>query len=90
LLARATYKMVLFFTHIPFVVNHTINATPPERLQHRIAHMELHTQSKMYMKSSFVLGRSAAYLNLGPSQPTTPLMHFINRCTWKSSQHHIV
>jgi len=33
LLARATYVMVLFFTHIPFVVNHTINATPPERLQ---------------------------------------------------------
>jgi len=26
--------MVLFFTHIPFVVIHTINATPPERLQH--------------------------------------------------------
>ena len=25
--------MFLFFTHIPFVVNHTINATPPERLQ---------------------------------------------------------
>ena len=25
--------MVLFFTHIPFVVNHTINATPQERLQ---------------------------------------------------------
>jgi len=25
--------MVLFFTHILFVVNHTINATPPERLQ---------------------------------------------------------
>ena len=33
LLARATYIMVLFFTHMPFVVNHTINATPPERLQ---------------------------------------------------------
>ena len=33
LLVRATYTMVLFFTHIPFVVNHTINATPPERLQ---------------------------------------------------------
>jgi len=33
LLVRATYIMVLFFTHIPFVVNHTINATPPERLQ---------------------------------------------------------
>jgi len=28
--------MVLFFTHIPFVVNHTINAAPPERLQHFI------------------------------------------------------
>jgi len=27
------YIMVLFFTHIPFVVNHTINATPTERLQ---------------------------------------------------------
>jgi len=26
--------MVLFFTHIPFVVNHTFNATSPERLQH--------------------------------------------------------
>jgi len=25
---------VLFFTHIPFVGNRTINATPPERLQH--------------------------------------------------------
>ena len=25
--------MVLFFTHIPFMVKHTFNATPPERLQ---------------------------------------------------------
>jgi len=33
LLVRATHMMVLFFPHIPFVVNHTINATPPERLQ---------------------------------------------------------
>jgi len=33
LLACATHTMVLFFPHIPFVVNHTINATPPERLQ---------------------------------------------------------
>jgi len=30
--------MVLFFTHIPFVVNHTINATPPERLQQLQCH----------------------------------------------------
>jgi len=33
LLARATYIMVLFFTHILLVVKHTTNATPPERLQ---------------------------------------------------------
>ena len=26
-------QIVLFFAHIPFVSNHTINATPPERLQ---------------------------------------------------------
>jgi len=34
LLVRATYISVLFFAHIPFVVNHTFNATPTERLQH--------------------------------------------------------
>jgi len=33
LLARATYIMVLVFTHTPLVVNLTINATPPDRLQ---------------------------------------------------------
>jgi len=31
LLAPCT--LFCFFAHIPFVVNHTINATPPERLQ---------------------------------------------------------
>jgi len=29
--------MVFFFAHIPFVVNHTNNATPPERLQQHSA-----------------------------------------------------
>jgi len=38
LLASATYIMVLFFTYIPFVVNHIINATPPERLQQLISY----------------------------------------------------
>jgi len=33
LLVRATYTWVLFFAHIPFMVNHTFNATPTERLQ---------------------------------------------------------
>jgi len=28
------YIWVLFFAHIPFLVNHTFNATPTERLQH--------------------------------------------------------
>jgi len=34
LLVRATYMWVLFFTHIPFVVNHKISATPTEKMQH--------------------------------------------------------
>jgi len=34
LLVYPTYIWVLFFTHIPFVVNRTMNATPTERLQH--------------------------------------------------------
>jgi len=33
MLVRATYVWVLFFAHIPFVVNRTFNATPTERLQ---------------------------------------------------------
>jgi len=33
LLVLATYIWVLFFTHIPFVVNRTFNATPAETLQ---------------------------------------------------------
>jgi len=33
LLVRDTYISVLFFAHIPFVVNYTFNATPTERLQ---------------------------------------------------------
>ena len=33
LLVRATYIMVLFFAHIPLVVNYTINPTPAARLQ---------------------------------------------------------
>ena len=33
LLVRAPYVWVLFFTHIPFVVNRTFTATPTETLQ---------------------------------------------------------
>jgi len=43
LLVRATDILVLFFTHIPFVVNRTFNATPTARLkqwykQHTVYH----------------------------------------------------
>ena len=33
LLVRARYIWVLFFTNLPFMVNHTFNTTPMERLQ---------------------------------------------------------
>jgi len=42
--------MVLFFTHIPFVVNHTTNATPPERLQQCPAPVNQQIQLKFCWK----------------------------------------
>jgi len=39
LLVRATYNWVLFFAHIPFVVNRTFNATSTERLQQYHQHI---------------------------------------------------
>jgi len=46
LLVRATYIWVLFFAHIPFVVNRTFNITPTERLQQYLeAHMILEKNS---------------------------------------------
>ena len=42
--------MVLLFTHIPFVVNHTINATPPERLQqHPLLFTTNHTDRTFFV-----------------------------------------
>jgi len=41
--------MVLFFTHIPFVVNHTFNATPPERLHQD--HWQKRKKYNQYQKS---------------------------------------
>jgi len=38
LLVRATFMYgVVLHAHLPFVVNHTTNATPPERLQQYIS-----------------------------------------------------
>jgi len=36
LLVRAMYIWVLFFTHIPFVVNHIFNAIPTDMLQQHL------------------------------------------------------
>jgi len=48
--SRHAYIMVLFFTHIPFVVNHTINATPPERLQqHPLLFTTNHTDRMFFV-----------------------------------------
>jgi len=44
LLVCATYILVLFFTHIPFVVNRTMNATPTERLQQHFRHWRAYKQ----------------------------------------------
>jgi len=66
LLARATYIMVLFFTHIPFVVNHTINATPPERLQQ--CYTFSGKQDIKYNFSNGFLVLSALYQGFGTEQ----------------------
>jgi len=46
--------MVLFFAHIPFVVNHTIKATPPERLQQylQILHILFYSTFQLSRKPS--------------------------------------
>jgi len=41
--------MVLFFMHILFVMNHTINATPPERLQHPLLFTTNHTDRTFFV-----------------------------------------
>ena len=49
LLVCATYIWVLFFQHIPFVVNRTMNATPTERLQHHFRHW--HAKNRKFDRS---------------------------------------
>jgi len=55
LLARATYIMVLFFAHIPFVVNHTIKATRyqltnSEKKQEHFSFIFLEVTEKLWRK----------------------------------------
>ena len=77
--------MVLFFTHISFMVNHTTNATPPERLQQypkQKTFTNYHAQFPLHNKqlcpweiSSLDDPWSFAVSHF--------LMHFINRCNWQ-------
>jgi len=77
----------LFFVHIPFVVNHTINATPPERLQQHpllfttndidrtffCVKAELGTTSKSWSEHHFVAigNRAACAQSFAPWQQAT-------------------
>jgi len=47
LLVRGTLILVLFFAHMPFVVNRTFNATPPERLQQYYHSVKVLRESKL-------------------------------------------
>jgi len=47
LLVHVTYILVLFFSHIPFVVNHTFNATVAERLQQYKDHCTITEKSEL-------------------------------------------
>jgi len=61
LLARATYIMVLFFTHIPFVVNHTINATLPERMQQYESDRSVPMKRKIYAALQWINVRHGVF-----------------------------
>jgi len=57
LLVRATYIWVLFFVHIPFVVNRTFNATPLERLQQHPHLLKMNCTDRMFFSWSLDLPR---------------------------------
>jgi len=50
--------MVLFFRHIPFVVNYTFNATPPERLQYKKRTLAFATDSRILSLDSACLANA--------------------------------
>jgi len=50
LLARTTHIYFSFFAHIPFMLNHIINAMPPEKLQqHPLLFTTNHTDRMFFM-----------------------------------------
>jgi len=77
--------MVLFFTHISFVVNHTINATPPERLQQypkQKTFTSYYAQFPLHNKQ-LCPWEVSSLDDLWSFAVSHSLMHFINRCTWQ-------
>ena len=58
--SRQTH-IFLFFAHIPFVVNHTINATPPERLQQKQDLVQYLTNLQANFKERFLELEEASY-----------------------------
>ena len=75
--------MVLFFTHISFVVNHTINATPPERLQqytNQKTFTNYHAQFPLHNKQ-FCPCEVSNLDDPWSFAASHSLVHFINRCT---------
>ena len=67
LLVHGVIHDVLFFTHIPFVVNHTINTTPPERLQqYNLKLMEVFNLKRKWIKTTYWwLGVGRSLLRVG-------------------------
>jgi len=61
LLVRATYIRVLFFAHIPFLVNRTFNATPIEVLQHLTTKLEGNDETVILFSKHF-FGKCSSYL----------------------------
>jgi len=58
--------MVLFFRHIPFVVNHTFNATSPERLQQNQCMPLYRVFREMWLKTIVLLRIFAEFVNKSP------------------------
>ena len=77
-LVRATYIMVLFFTHIPLVVNHTINATPAERLQH------YHSLQYIYRTLQLLIFLTLCNLNKTRNRAVTHISYKMHENRYKS------
>jgi len=67
-------SLVLFFRHIPFVVNHTINATPQERLQQHLLLFTTNRTDRTFFVWRLILAR--------PSHPghSTILLTCLSLC----------